>query len=67
MEWISVKDRLPELEEDVLAYDPSLESISVGYLSAFLGHNPTWVIDFGQSISDCVTHWMPLPEPPKQI
>lgn len=58
-EWISVKDGLPEEGEDVLVYRGSgcnveaLESVSRKY----------WENDI---FSYCrVTHWMPLPQPPK--
>lgn len=56
-EWISVEDRLPEIGV---------------YVMVFLGkqgHNPTTYnfcqyTKFGFHLSN-VTHWMPLPEPPK--
>lgn len=59
-EWISVKDRLPEVEERVLVYSYE-DGINFGY---FLGYEDGFFID-------CVypnepTHWMPLPEPPKE-
>lgn len=59
-EWISVKDRLPEAEERVLVYSYE-DGINFGY---FLGYEDGFFID-------CVypnesTHWMPLPEPPKE-
>ncbi len=58
--WISVKDRLPETDCDVLAY-----RVGAGGL-------PSW-IEIARCFTDQrtrqwvghVTHWMPLPEPPK--
>jgi hypothetical protein len=65
--WISVKDRLPEIGVDVL--------ISYGrlpfYHLAFLTHNGDiqWFNGNHSNIEyslDDVTHWMPLPAPPKE-
>ena len=66
MEWISVKDRMPNMKDIVLVYDTFLECVSIGYISEFLGERTVWIIDYGESVSDTVTHWMPLPEPPKE-
>jgi hypothetical protein len=56
--WISVKDRLPEKLKDVLVIrmngEPDIE---------FLFYDGTWVGDT-EGKQD-VTHWMPLPQPPK--
>jgi hypothetical protein len=51
--WISVKDRLPEKYVGVLVYNGSIHEdfiCSSGYFYDTLD----------------VTHWMPLPEPPKE-
>ena len=76
-EWISVKDRLPEIEQTVivmqnfkendhLKYNPYVmaEDVSGGiYWSdkEFYLDHPT--SDF-PCVLENVTHWMPLPEPP---
>jgi hypothetical protein len=62
MEWISVKDRLPEKEDDVLAYE-FRGDISISYISGNDWRNleSGWILDESH-----VTHWMPLPEPPKE-
>jgi len=67
--WISVKDRLPEMKnrmsEDVLILD------EYGQMSVepFEIVNNEIVVDWGEAgtrpLSD-FTHWMPLPEPPKE-
>lgn len=57
-EWISVNDRLPNPHEDVLVYDKTAYSVTCACLS-FLGE---W---FDVPMKNEVTHWMPLPEPPK--
>lgn len=70
MKWISVEERLPELDTEVLCFMD--ECIEVGKLvdrRAFEERNsvclnPIW--HFCDCIDDLgVTHWMPLPEPPK--
>ena len=77
MKWISVKDRMPEYNTEVLLY------YSTDIVQGFLDKNDYW---YGsRDVRDCmndgwvedskfcrrggpfdyVTHWMPLPEPPK--
>lgn len=57
--WISVKDRLPEDGEYVLTYNED----DIGYEIGMRYYIK------GAFIAGCVnrdvTHWMPLPEPPK--
>lgn len=57
-EWISVEERLPEEGSCVLAYS----EFGIGYSICvkYYRHKRFWN-DGGES----VTHWMPLPEPPK--
>ena len=58
--WIPVTERLPEDDDDVLIM--SSGSISMGYYSTY---NEYWA-DYINVYDDNVTHWMPLPEPPKE-
>lgn len=66
-EWISVKDRLPEEGTLVLTYGPNgIPTYKVDYKIDFPAENPPYV--WGNQLVDeyeIVTHWMPLPEPPK--
>ena len=64
MSWISVKDRLPEDGEDVVVI--ARTGIPYWYHVAHLKRG-RWMRDSGQRIYDTVTHWMPLPEPPKEV
>ena len=63
-EWISVNERSPEEMEDVLIWDA--DEAEGGFCAVAVG----WKTNAGdwETETDCtpnVTHWMPLPEPPK--
>lgn len=66
MEWISVEDRLPEDENTVLCFynfGSHVEMSFIGTLCYFtFDSTPHWQ---HESTGLHVTHWMPLPEPPK--
>ena len=57
-EWISVKDRLPEGGEIVIICTEK------GFVYAGELIGDTWFLD-NDSWTTNVTHWMPLPQPPK--
>ena len=57
-EWISVKDRLPEKDEIVIICTDE----NFIYAGELVGD--TWFLD-NDSWTATVTHWMPLPQPPK--
>ncbi len=60
--WISVKDKLPESRIPVLLSDGY--QMCIGWFNTqrkeFIQVN-TW-----DNLTELVTHWMPLPEPPKE-
>ena len=72
-DWISVKDRLPEKGIDVLVCEMKFEhkypNIGIGELD----QEGNWWYSIGEEIQKedydqdyrSITHWMPLPEPPK--
>lgn len=72
MEWISVKDRLPEDCENVLVYCPILGSMAVAYLAYDRKGSPIHytIVDFDEydqiARLNEISHWMPLSEPPKE-
>ena len=61
-EWISVKERLPELNVDVLVFRKS----GLCFTAHIIERNGNWwmrEVWYGQF--DDVTHWLPLPAPPQ--
>ena len=77
--WISVKDKLPEPEQDVLviAHGWSDRLLYIGSYQRMEAET-SWLTGVTSKASDWslwgwsylrepeVTHWMPLPEPPKE-
>lgn len=59
--WISVKDRLPEEKEWVLCYCRAKIKEVLRFQNGEWYHDPNHTYMYG-----FVTHWMPLPEPPKE-
>ena len=59
-EWISIHDRLPEEDAEVLIWN------NLGIEIAAFTTNPTkqWYGFNGRQV--IVRYWMPLPEPPKE-
>ena len=71
-EWISVDDRLPESKDDsVLAYFSENGGIDMVHIQDYFDDITNGVDDDGNQlytkwyISQGVTHWMPLPQPPE--
>ena len=65
-EWVSVEERLPEKGGVALVWDGKYRK--VGCYGRFGWHeeyDPDDERSVGHFIYD-VTHWMPLPEPPKE-
>lgn len=80
MNWIDVKEKLPELKQGlveitsgpVLVYRAKYKKLSIALYESWYTDYETeqpvfsWKTDCseGWDITDEVTHWMPLPEPP---
>ncbi|MBR4308574.1 MAG: DUF551 domain-containing protein [Oscillospiraceae bacterium] len=64
--WIPVTERLPEPFTSVLAYVPSEAPLPLVHES-YMVDDETWVciLEGRPWKQGVVTHWMPLPEPPK--
>jgi hypothetical protein len=72
-EWISVKDRLPAQDINVFVYDQvshqfGISSLSIEMGDAEHGDNKLYCVweDLQFHDRDEPTHWMPLPNPPKE-
>jgi hypothetical protein len=68
--WISVKERLPELYEDVLVYGKNFNHRWSNdtepdrfYVARYCGDTCGWTIPGIGGLT--ITHWRPLPEPPR--
>ncbi|MGB2063581.1 MAG: DUF551 domain-containing protein [Marinomonas gallaica] len=72
-EWISVEDKLPEVRVNVLIYEKYTSVPVVAYRTeygdwcasteAYDTNGDAIVVD--NLIQEDITHWMPLPKPPK--
>lgn len=73
VKWISVKDRLPENHKLVLCYAQSTTGEGNSYFLGAVAHGEFWFLKVNDDIRYVsypvlhwvVTHWQPLPEPPK--
>ena len=59
--WIPVTERLPEYETPVMGWDAELRDM--GIVNFVYGQ----FFDIVDMSEVKVTHWMPLPEPPKEV
>ena len=61
-EWIRVEDRLPESDDSVLVFIQNSHDEEIEIASYNPNRRRAWDIDW---LNATVTHWMPLPKPPK--
>ncbi len=76
IEWVDVKDRLPQKGKPVLVYIPSpcepmvKGEIQLEYEAESGKGKPVWMIGQGTSLhlaeKDIPTHWIKYPAPPKE-
>lgn len=60
-QWISVKERLPDRDQEVLGYEEPFISTCIFWRSRSLEHR--WELSNGLNCNP--THWMSLPKPPE--
>ena len=65
-EWISVEDKLPEKNQEVLVYRGDHSGLMNVY--TYMDKNE-WEDDYGywgRTYDEGITHWMPLPKSPEK-
>ena len=62
--WISVEERLPDYLDHVLCVN-KFGIQMVGYLTDY--KEGGFRCESGMDSCDYITHWMPLPQPPKEV
>lgn len=64
--WVPVEESLPQNYISVLVYTPTAEPLPMVH-EAYIGDDGEWhsSVVYGVDNED-VTHWMPMPEPPKE-
>ena len=67
MKWISVKEKLPKKEGKYLIYTKNLTGYKPLEENIFIAifYCNDWIFKYWED--NDVTHWMPLPEPPKEV
>ena len=69
-EWISVKNRLPKLDTEVIVATKSKVFSAMRKRknrSEIIWTNAVWEYEPMEIFTGKVLYWMPLPEPPEQI
>ena len=59
--WISCEDELPKNDSSVLVWDSDVNDVSFGYCI-----DKKWYFNRDGSLDTGITHWQPLPNPPKE-
>lgn len=64
--WISVQERLPAKDVEVLIAFEGHDTLATGHYTGLAHHYEGWNYPFENVMADCgaVTHWQPLPPHP---
>lgn len=69
-QWVSVKDRLPELGIKVLVYFGEIDNVLMAIPKCNNKYETVFCVYYADRFTndhtELITHWMPLPAPPKQ-
>lgn len=60
MKWISIEEQLPPNNIDIIMFHDVL-----GIYTGYVLNGEYYFYAYGEPFYNHVTHWMPLPEPPK--
>ena len=66
-QWISVKERLPEIWVKVLSFQPTFDGRGIIRSAVYIGSYKWRETEYHNMMELPVTHWMPLPDPPKEV
>lgn len=67
MEWIPITEKLPEIDQRVLAIGSGTHAIPCKFNEYFWRDVDLFADDrIIRAYYTSITHWMPLPSPPKQ-
>ena len=66
-QWIRVEDEKPDTGQYVLVYHKDGVMQCAQYLISGYDDRGLWVLDHYYKDQGEITHWMPLPEPPKEV
>lgn len=65
--WIPVTERLPEIHKEVLVCNEDYGEAELGFSEVAVWDGNDWICTWDmESRLHFITHWMPLPEPPKE-
>ena len=65
--WIPVTERLPDMHVEVLVCTEEYGETQLGFSMVAVFDGTGWLETWGRkTYLAAVTHWMPLPEPPKE-
>ena len=67
LQWIPVTERLPDMHVEVLVCTEDYGKTELGFLTDAVWDGAGWLETWERkTYLATVTHWMPLPEPPKE-
>lgn len=68
-DWVSVKDQLPVGLGEVQVWVNGEDCFAVAWISTWSTGEHEWIFQntLLDSCGDCITHWMPLPQPPEGV